>query len=461
MAILLHPRAAKRALQKALEDIDASIDIELNDGNNAPEVEIDDGALPPEGGDVDLELDAEGGVELDIGEPGGDADIIIDTPAQAESDAEDADMEDLAETVTALEGLLDLVEAMPAQDGKFGPTVLRGLRPALEANDLVAANSTALVADGNKQAISDRVKDFIKQAIAALVKMALEAMARIQQLWSQATDKLMRAAAAAKTLKGKISSTQFSGNAAISDEKLIAAIGGTGGISVQQALDNAFEHASAMGERATSEMLANAGAAIREIASGKPADGSMQKLYASIESLAGTYPETTEVNGESASASKPFFGGFRAWARLPANLEDLDQFNHGLTQVDKTGAAGNMNAGAANELLAICDSIIQASSLVATYRKKLSEEQKLVNDVKSAAAGARDGDESVKAAMTKINKMLPKIVKGPQVAAYNYAGTAAAIALRFVSASLAAQAGENTPKQVEGGGQPALAAPAA
>lgn len=456
-------------------DTEVSLDVDVDVAPEGPVDEVTGEPLPPvEGEEVDVETTIDEEAPVDLGVAGGDADLAGGADELAESNAESADADELVEGVTALEGIYDMVAAMPDIGGKLSGAILTGMRPALEANDLVARNNSALVpSDGDKQGMLSNIKEFLKKAIEALVKLVMSFIDGIKAAWANATDRLVRASNAAKQAKAKLGSVKFQANASISDEKLMNAIATAGNISVTEAMTNAFSHAQAMGERGTSEMLGNAGVAIRAIASGSAQEDTMQKLYGNIEGLAGYYPEKgIEVKGKQANGTKPFFGGYRAWASLPASMEDIGEFSHGLEKVDEVGAQGQLNAASQQECGSICDAIIKAAQMVPQYRRKLAEEEKLAGEIKSAANVSGEGTEEAKAMMTKLTKLLPKIVKGPQVAAYSYAGTAAAIGIRYVSASIAAQ-GATGASDVKAIGQekgklpapnrnaPQLAAPAA
>lgn len=422
-------------------ELDVNVDVDVTPVGNVDEVtgEPLETEVP-----LDAEVEVSEEAPVDLGVAGQDADLEGGAAELEESNAEDADAAALTEGITALEGIYDMVAAMPDIGGKLSGAILTGMRPALEANDLVARNNSALVpSDGDKGGMMSNIKEFIKKAIEALLKLVTGFLDGIKTAWANATDRLVRAANAAKSTKEKLNSVKFQGNASINDEKLMNVIATAGNISVVEAMKNAFMHAQAMGERNTSEMLGNAGVAIRAIASGRAGDDTMQKLYGNIEGLAGAYSEKgIEVNGKQANGTKPFFGGYRAWASIPASMDQIGEFSHGLEKIDEVGAQGQLNAAGQQECAAICDAVIEAAKMVPEYRKKMAEEDRLVKEIKSASNPSGEGTEETKAQMSKLTKVLPKIVKGPQVAAYSYVGTAAAIGMRYVNASIAAQSAD-------------------
>lgn len=405
-------RNTNHKLKSSLESIDAEIEIEITE-----------------------EADEAG---LDTGEAGQMADMDFEA-GQEESVTEDEETEELTEALVALESIDDMIKSLPSVNGKIASGILSGVKIACEANDLVAANSTALVAGGNKAEARSNFRDAINKILEVLKKMAIGFIETVKSLWAQATDKLVRAAKKAEVSKGIINGTNFNSNAAITDEKLGAYFATEGGISVRQALSNTFDFANKIGGQVSGALMSSAeGALVEASSAGASGTGArVGQLHAAITGLAVVYPETVQVENGEASASKPFFAGMRAWVKIPSDVESIDKFSHGITKVAEIGNAGNMNAGNKAELSTICDLIIDGNKLVQSYRKALNDEVKLAKRVGSISAPADATDETRKT-ISKLNSVLPKVIKGPQVAAYNYAGTAAAIAMRFVDASLKA-----------------------
>lgn len=399
-------------LKAALEDIDAEIEIEITE-----------------------EADEAG---LDTGEPGQMSDLDFEE-SQEESVAEDAGAEELTEALVALEGIDDMIKALPAVNGKIAASIMSGVKIACEANDLVAANSTALTAGGDKAEARGNFRDAINKILEMLKKMALGFVETVKSLWAQATDKLVRAAKKAEAMKGTIGATKFNGNAAITDEKLGTYFATEGNIGVRQALTNTFDFVQAVGGQVSGNLMNSAGGALVEASSAGASGtgGKIAQLHSAITGLGKIYPESVQVENGDASASKPFFAGMRAWVKIPTDVESIDKFSHGITKVAEVGSAGNQNAGNQSELNAICDVIINGNKLVQGFRKALNDEIKLAKQVGSISAPADASDETRKT-ISKLNSVLPKVIKGPQVAAYNYAGTAASIAVRYVEASLKA-----------------------
>lgn len=399
--------------------------------------------------------------ELTTEAPAVDEVIASDEAVTDESSKIDEDVEALASSGDALESIIALVQDTPiAMNKPLDAFSMRAVKVALESNDVIASSGGgALVTTADKgetkKDFLDKAKDFAKKIWEALASMAGKVLEWIKATWAKVTDRLVKNTARAKKHLETISSVNSRPGAKIEDARILKAVANAKGEDVGDVILAVFEHAKRQAEKESFEVARQAGLLVEVVASGTSNNEQLVEQF--VETLAkagGTF--AAEATAEQAQAikapagckvivSEPFFGGKLAWLHVPENADALHLWNHGLSDVDKPKEI-NAAAPDVNELKAICEYIAQGQALVKGYQEATKPLDELSKKLKSAISKEKgEGDKKLVRAMQSV---IPRIVKGPQVTAYNYAGTASSIALAYVDAALAAHQKDPNAKTV-------------
>ena len=368
-----------------------------------------------------------------------------------ESEKIDEDVEALASSGDALESIIALVRDTPIPMNKpLDKFSMRAVKVALESKDVLAsAGGGALVTTADKgetkKDFLDKAKEFAKKIWEALASMAAKVLEWIKATWAKVTDRLVKNSNRAKKHLETISSINSRSGAKIEDANILKAVANAKGEDVGDVVLAVFEHAKRQSKKESFEVARQAGLLVEAVASGT--SNNEQLIEQFVETLAKAGGEWSgEASAEQAQAIKApagckvlvsdsFFGGKLAWLVVPENADALHLWNHGLSDVDKVKEI-NDAAPDVNELKAICEYIAQGQSLIKEYQAATKPLDELSQKLKSAISKEKgEGDKKLVRAMQSV---IPRIVKGPQVTAYNYAGTASSIALAYVEAALAA-----------------------
>lgn len=370
----------------------------------------------------------------------------------AEADDIDSDVATLTDAAQGLEDIISLIEEAPgADDAPLDTFAQKAANVALESNDLVAAAGNPLALTGDKghtkSSAVDKVKAFAAKVWEMLRKFGAKIMNWIKSTWAQFTDRIVKNANAAKKIIAAAASLPTKDGATITDKALLAAIATAGNVEIGDALLAVTEHANEQGGKASEALTKEARSCIDVVANGAgTADNVMDKFLDTLAKAAGSYKDKASpaqaqavkaAAGTETYLSAPFFGGFRAWTSIPENVEALQHWNHGISKVDEVKPQESIAAPNGEEIKAIAEHIVAVGALVAVYQANLKKLDEL-NKSLDKAAGKAKNIESESNALKQMQAVVPRIIKGPQVAAYAYAVQASTLALRFCSAAVAA-----------------------
>lgn len=365
---------------------------------------------------------------------------------QQESGDINDDLDSFQSSAQALEDIISLVEEAPgAEDKPMEPFVEKAVNVAMEANDLADAGAPTADKEQTKGQFLAKAKEFAKKVFAMLANMATKIIEWIKAAWAKATDRLVKNTNKARSLMSTIEGLNSRPGASIENEKLLAAVASAGGKSVDTVIQNVFAHARNQAEKAARNITAKAMFLVDGVASGKDGlDSKLDEFFDLLCDGAGTFSEKATAeqaaaakapNGAEVLVSEPFFGGLRAWVVAPASSKDIKQWNHGLSKLDEVKPIDKA-APDVNELKGICEFVIDGQGLIKIFQGAVKPLEELQSKLKAAASKA--SDKTNNELLKNMQSIIPRIVKGTQVDAYNYAGTASSIALAYVDASLKA-----------------------
>lgn len=381
-----------------------------------------------------------------------------------ESAAIDSDVEFIATSAQALEDIVALLEESPgAGDEPLQPFVEKAANVALESNELVVAAGNPLATTDDKG--SSQTKDSAMAKVKAMAARVWEMLRNfgkkiaqwIRDTWAKYTDRIVKNANTAKQIVEKTKTLATKSGAKITDAKLLAAIATVGNVEVGDVVLAVTEHANEQGSKAAEALTKEARTCIDVVANGSSsADGVMDRFLDALAKAAGSYkskasPEQAQAVNAAAGTetylSEPFFGGFRAWTTIPENVEALQHWNHGISKVDQVKAQESVDAPGSDEIRAIAEYIIGTGALVSVYQANVKKLDDLNKALDAAASKAKNAD-SESAILKQMQAVIPRIIKGPQVAAYGYATSASTLALRYCLAAIAAHsASEEKPAE--------------
>lgn len=383
---------------------------------------------------------------------------------QEESDGIDGDVDSIVESAQGLEDIISLLNDAPGEsDAPMEPFVEKAVNVALESNDVVTSsgNPLATTADKGKTITKDGALDKIK-AFAAKVWDMLRNFGKriyawIQETWAKYTDRIVKNANTAKKILEQESSLATKSGAAITDKGLLAKLATAENTDIGDVVLNVFEHAEAQGGKESEKLLKEARTCIDLVAGGavSGADAVMERFTKALEEAAGTYDkkataaQAQAVPGNAAGTEtylgKPFFGGFRPWTTIPVNAEALSHYNHGITKIDEVKAKESIPAPDAQEIKGIAEYIVDMSKLVAIYQSNLKSLDALNKELDKAASKAKNAKSESKT-LKAMQAVVPRLIKGPQVAAYAYAASASTVALQYCQAAINAHQGTEEKK---------------
>lgn len=375
---------------------------------------------------------------------------------QQESADIDEDLDSFRDSAQALEDVISLVEEAPgAEDKPMEPFVERAVNVAMEAADLSSAGAPTADKSETKGQFLAKAKEFAKKIFDMLANIATKIIEWVKGAWANATDRLVKNANKAKSMLTTLKGMNSRPGAEITNEKLLAAVANAEGDDVGNVIQYIFGYTKGQGDKFAPELTNSAIAVIDDAASGKESiDNSLQKLFNVLADGAGQYDadgndkqKAAVKAGENTKMlmSEPFFGGQRAWATAPNDVVNIDGWKHGIAVLDEVKPV-NKAAPEINELVGICEYLLEGLSLVQTYKAKLGDLDKLQKKLKDCSSKA--SDKSNQEVIKKMQKLVPQIIKGTQVDAYNYAGSASSIVTAYVAASITAhQATDESKKE--------------
>lgn len=374
-----------------------------------------------------------------------------------ESQNIDQDLEALASSGEAIESIINLVEGAPTQmSAPLDNFTRHAVRVALEANDLIASSGGAVALTEDKGATKkdflDKAKDLAKKIWETLASMAGRILEWIKGIAAKVTDRLTRNANAAKKHLETIGKINSRAGAKIEDQKILNAVANAKGADVGEVVLSVFDFAKQLSEKNSLEAAKQASGLIQAVATGNAAaDSAVASLVRTLTDTSAGWAKGTQDHAAATKAgndvdvvvSPAFFTGAFAYMFVPKAEKDLKSWNHGFSKLEKVRQPA-ADAPDVSELKAICEYIINGQQLVRGYQESVKALDKVSADLKAAVKN--DGGKQNQELVRTMQAVVPRIVKGPQVLAFNYAGTASSIALAYVGAALKAH---SAPEQKE------------
>lgn len=366
----------------------------------------------------------------------------------------DGDVSMFADAAQGLEDIISLIEGAPGDDdAPLNEFAQKAANVALESNELVAQAGNPLAKTGDeghtKKSAIDTLKNMAAKAWELLRKFGKRIAEWIRATWAKFTDRLVKNTNAAKKLLEIAKSLPSREGATITDAGLLAKIAVAGNGEVGEVVLAVSEYANEQGAKTSVELTKQARTIIDTIATGRVNnDAEMDKLLDVLAKAAGSYK--TKATPDQARAVKaaagtetflqsdPFFGGYRAWMTIPEDVESVEHWNHGISKVDEVKPATSVPAPNGEEIKAIAEHIVGMNALIAVYQANIKVLDELNKELDKAAAKNKDVAEGSEKALKKMQAVVPRIIKGPQVAAYAYATAASTIALQYCIAGVAA-----------------------
>jgi hypothetical protein len=366
----------------------------------------------------------------------------------------DDDVTMFADAAQGLEDIISLIEEAPgAEDAPLDPFAAKAANVALESNELVAQTGNPLAKTGDeghtKKSAIDTLKNMAAKAWEMLRKFGKKIAEWIRATWTKFTDRLVKNTNAAKKLIAEAATLASRDGATITDAGLLAKVATHKGAEVGDVVLAVSEYANEQGAKDSVELTKQARTIIDTIATGRVNnDAEMDKLLDILGKAAGSYkskatPDQARMVKAAAGTetflqSDAFFGGYRAWMTIPEDVESLEHWNHGISKVDEVKAATSIPAPNGEEIKAIAEHIVGMSALIAVFQNNIKTLDELNKELDKAAAKSKDVAEGSEKSLKKMQAVLPRIIKGPQVAAYAYATAASTIALQYCQAAVAA-----------------------
>jgi hypothetical protein len=370
----------------------------------------------------------------------------------------DGDVEQITDAAQGLEDIISLVEDAPGEmEAPMEPFVQKAVNVALESNDLVEASGGAVALTGDqgsnpdKGKVLEKIKAFAAKVWEMLRNFGKRIAAWVRETWAKFTDRIVKNANQAQKIIEATKTLATKGDAKITDTGLLEKIATYKNVEVGEVMLAVSEFANDQGGKASVELTKEARTCIDVVANGSSsADGVMDRFLEALAKAGGEYDEdATAEQAQAAGAAagtktlvtKPFFGGYRAFFTVPENVEALNHWNHGVKKLDEVKAQAEIAAPDGNEIKAIAEYVVGLGQLVKIYQSNLKTLDDLNRQLDSAASKAKAG-KSDSAQLKAMQAVVPRIIKGPQVAAYAYATSASTIALQYCMAAIAAHRGE-------------------
>lgn len=371
----------------------------------------------------------------------------------------DSDIAAITKSAQGLEDIISLIEQAPgAGDAPLDPFAEKATNLALESNELVAStgNPLATTADKGKTPTKDgalnKIKEVAQKVWDMLRNLGKRMATWIREIWAKYTDRIVKNANAAKNLLAQLERMSPKSGAKITDEALLAKVSTFKNGTVVDVVMAVSEHARDQGSKQSEDLTKQARSCIDVVANGAGnASDVMNQFLDVLAKSAGTYNSkaspaqaqaTKAAAGTETYLSDPFFQGYRAWTTVPENAEALQHWNHGITKVDEVTPQKSIDAPDKDEIKAIIEVVIGMGSLVAVYQNNLKNLD-ILNKELDKAAGKAKSMESESGNLKQMQAVVPRIIKGPQVAAYGYAVSASTVALQYCAAAIAAHGAES------------------
>ncbi|BAW19500.1 hypothetical protein [Ralstonia phage RP31] len=397
------------------------------------------------------------------------SEIVAEQPTDGEFEAEtagvdfpqesediDNDLAMITESAQGLEDIISLIDEAPgAPEAPLEPFVEKAVNVALESNDMAEAAGGAqkLLEDKSKKGVLEKVKAFAAKVWEMLRNFGKRIAQWVRETWARYTDRIVKNAAEAQKIIDQLKDLNTSTGAKIDDKGLLAKIATYKNVEVGEVLMAVSEHATDQGGKSAEILTKECRTCIDVVASGSSsAEGVMERFTDALAKAAGSYHEkATPAQAQAVKAgagtetllTKPFFGGYRAWVSYPDNWEALQYWNHGISKVDEVKPLNEVAAPNGEEIKAIAEYIVGLGQLVKIYQSNIGQLDALNKELDKAASKNRAAGEDSKQ-LKAMQAVVPRIIKGPQVAAYAYATSASTIALQYCQAAISAHRGDKS-----------------
>lgn len=379
-----------------------------------------------------------------------------------ESQDIDIGTDEIINAAKGLEEIISLIDGAPGDaDSPMEPFVEKAANLALESNDIVASagNPLAKTADEGqtetKGGAIEKIKAFAAKVWEMLVNFGKRIKAWVMENYARFTDRIVKNGNTAKSIIAQVQGMAEKDGAKITDKSILAKVATFKGTEVGDVVVSVFEHAQEQGGKSSIALTKELNRCIDLVSGGaSTADGMMDPFLKALEASAGTYKsDATPQQAQAVKAaagtktylSDPFFAGYRAWTTVPENADALEHWNHGISKVDQVQVAESIDAPNGEMIKAIAEHIVGMGALVATYQANVKQLDELNKELDKAASKSKNA-KSESPMLKKMQAVVPRMIKGPQVAAYAYASTASTAALQFCQAAIAAHTAQEPAK---------------
>lgn len=362
-----------------------------------------------------------------------------------------ADFEQFANAAQALEDIVALVEDTPEEADQPLPEPFRkAINIAMEDMDMSAEQGE------KKGDFVAKAKERIAKILAALAAFAEKVMAWVRENWTKATDKTVRASKRAEGLIARLNNNGLVMNPEKEIQGQLATAAQVVGGTFAQAMGKVASHLQHCGSREINTVIQLTEDALNAAVSDSNIEEAQNKL---AEALAAAINNTYEEEGGADVAQAvgagegakvlitgPLLGGYVAWGVVPADAGAFDAWKHGLSKVAEVQEAQSIKSLSKADAIAVCKTVQAMAGQINSYRSTMGQMNKLAKELKSLGSRAGKSSEETSAFISKLQKVVPSVLKGPQVAALNYAGSASNIAMAYVEESIKANAIQAEPK---------------
>lgn len=378
--------------------------------------------------------------------------VVEVTPEAVEEEQQFAsDFEQFANAAQALEDIVALVDDTPeGADQPLAEPFRKAINIAMEDLDVSAEQGE------KKGEFVAKAKERIKKILAALAEFAQKVMAWVQENWTKATDKTVRASKRAEGLLARLNNNGLVMNPEKEIQGQLATAAQVSNGTFVQAIANVARHLENCGARDINNVIQLTEDALNAAVGGNGIEEAQNKL---AEAMAAAINNTYEGEGSADVAQAvgagegskvlvtgPLLGGYVAWGVVPADAGAFDAWKHGLTKVDQVQEAQSIKSLSKADAITACKVVQGMAGKVGAYRNTMGQMNKLAKELKALGSRAGGDNEEATAFIAKLQKVVPSVLKGPQVAALNYAGSASNIAMAYVEDSIKANAVQAEPK---------------
>ena len=398
-----------------------------------------------------------------------------------QSELIDNDSVQLGNRIDQIGTVMERVENAPGEDdAPLDENVQAGATMALEALGI------ALEADEGetKETLLAKLRRWVAAAIEMARNFGRRVLAFAKTVYAFATDRSFRNKRRAERALARMNDKDFNLKSKKAGDRTTSAtfqdhvsksarriVNNAAGVSVQTALDNLTKFLSEGARAGTKRDALDIAGSMRTIGKDpSTVDAEATKVLAALERMTdaghkasskGEHRKAVQAGEEViVYTSAPFFGGFRSWVKMPKHVNGLQYWGHGLSKVDEIASRDRYELASVDELHAMARGCKDLCEVVDGYKKHLSDfnevESMLSKRADATAGSAKDDVKStshVRQVVGALQSIVPRAIKGPNVAALQYAAEQGSALMSYIEASLNAyeeQSGAKKPTDLAG-----------